>query len=101
MQKDEYLDLYHQMVLIRRVEERAAETLPAGQDRRISALIHRARSGQHRFNRCPPAQGSHYHRLPGPWGGDQCRDTSQVGDGRTAREGDWNFKRQRGFNAHG
>jgi pyruvate dehydrogenase E1 component alpha subunit len=37
MQKDEYLDLYHQMVLIRRVEERAAELYQQG---KIGGFLH-------------------------------------------------------------
>jgi pyruvate dehydrogenase E1 component alpha subunit len=37
MDKDEYLDLYHQMVLIRRVEERAAELYQQG---KIGGFLH-------------------------------------------------------------
>lgn len=37
MEKDEYLDLYHQMVLIRRVEERAAELYQQG---KIGGFLH-------------------------------------------------------------
>ena len=37
MQKDEYLDLYHQMVLIRRVEERSAELYQQG---KIGGFLH-------------------------------------------------------------
>ena len=37
MEKNEYLDLYHQMVLIRRVEERAAELYQQG---KIGGFLH-------------------------------------------------------------
>ena len=37
MEKDDYLDLYHQMVLIRRVEERAAELYQQG---KIGGFLH-------------------------------------------------------------
>ena len=37
MEKSEFLDLYHQMVLIRRVEERAAELYQQG---KIGGFLH-------------------------------------------------------------
>ena len=51
MKKEQQLDLYYQMVLIRRLEERGAELYQAGQDRRFHAPVHRTGSRFDGFDR--------------------------------------------------
>ena len=55
MDKQKYLDLYYQMVLIRRLEERGAELYQAGKIGGFHAPLYRSGSCQHRFDRCPSA----------------------------------------------
>jgi hypothetical protein len=66
MEKKEYLDLYHQMVLIRRVEERSAELYQQGKIGGFFTLIHRSGSGQHWISRCQKTTGPGHNGIPRP-----------------------------------
>ena len=81
MEKKELLELYHQMVLIRRVEESAAELYQQGKIGGFLHLIYWSGSGQHRVDLGPQTSGSGDHCLPGPRGGDQLRYSRPAGDG--------------------
>ena len=77
MKKEQLLDLYHQMVLIRRVEERGAELYQAGEDRRFHAPVYRAGSRFDRADRGTQAARPRDHCLSRPWGSDELRHTGE------------------------
>ena len=73
MKKEQQLDLYYEMVLIRRIEEKAVELYQQG---KIGGFLH-LYIGQEavsdRFDRCPPTTRPRHYGLSRPWRGLELR----------------------------
>jgi len=70
MKKEQLLDLYYQMVLIRRVEERGAELYQAG---KIGGFMHLYIGQEAVSTGLIAAREPRHYRLPRPWRGAELR----------------------------
>jgi len=101
MEKSEYLELYRQMVLIRRLEETAAELYQKGE---IGGFLHLYIGQEAVSTGIIAARKPQDHVItayPRPWRSHQCWNSRQYRNGRIVGKSHWLLQGKRRIHAHG